>query len=89
MEPRRPPEAAGPPGLPSRDIAAGFDLGRSDGMVAASRRWRPGSVRPALCQNEAAPPSAPLGAGSATESYAGPTTLFVSSVVDIVRTAEI
>ena len=47
MEPRSPEDAGVPSstgllGLPSRDMvyAAGFGLGRSDGMVAASRRWR-------------------------------------------------
>ena len=85
MEPRSPEDGVTSlVGLPSRDMiyAAGFGLGRSDGMVAASRRGDGVWAATAL----GAPPGTSHGAGSsAQESYTDPTTPFVSSVVDIVR----
>ena len=74
-------------------LAAGFGLGRSDGMVGTPRRRGDGVE--AASDGPGVLPSKPLqtalralllGAGSsAQESYTDPTTLFVSSVVDIVR----
>ena len=88
MEPRRPED-----GVPSRDIAAGFGPGRSDGMVAAKRRGdgvEAAGVLQALPLLPLLPglPPLELGAGhrSRIGGYSGgPTTLFVSSVVELLR----
>ena len=73
MEPRSPEDAGVPSstgllGLPSRDMiyAAGFGLGRSDGMVGTPRR-RGDGVQPASCQAGQPPPGAPRGAGSSAQ----------------------
>ena len=66
-------------------MAAGFCFGRSYDTVDAPRRRGDGVWAAGVCQCGSSL-ALLLGAGSsAQESYTDPTTLFVSSVVDIVR----
>ena len=94
MEPRRPEDGVTSlVGLPSRDMiyAAGFGLGRSDGMVGTPRR-RGDGVWAAGVLPSRQPAGAPLEVRacelcrrSPISGYVGPTTLFVASVVDFVQ----